>query len=91
MRQFLGRFQYEVGWRAEWRHSFALARQCVSDLIILDLGLPGQDGWTVARELRADPAVDEVPILVITANISGATNRLGPCRVPGDHEQAIRA
>jgi CheY-like chemotaxis protein len=36
-------------------------------LIILDLGLPGQDGWTVASELRADPSLDSVPIIAITA------------------------
>jgi CheY-like chemotaxis protein len=49
--------------------------QC-PDLIILDLGLPGPDSWTVARELRVDPALDHVPILVITANSSSAAQRL---------------
>jgi DNA-binding response OmpR family regulator len=56
--------------------AFALARQCAPDLIMLDLGLPGQDGWAVARELRADPVLGQVPILVITANGSSAAHRL---------------
>jgi DNA-binding response OmpR family regulator len=56
--------------------AFAIARHCAPDLIILDLGLPGQDGWAVARELRADLVLDQVPILVITANGSSAAHRL---------------
>jgi two-component system OmpR family response regulator/two-component system response regulator RstA len=35
-----------------------------TDLVILDLGLPGRDGFTVCRELRA---VCSVPILILTA------------------------
>jgi DNA-binding response OmpR family regulator len=67
---------YRVCEAADGLTAFALARQCIPDLIMLDLGLPGQDGWAVARELRADPALDHVPILVITANGSSAAHRL---------------
>jgi DNA-binding response OmpR family regulator len=35
------------------------------DIVVLDLGLPGKDGLTVCRELRA--AACEVPILILTA------------------------
>jgi CheY-like chemotaxis protein len=37
------------------------------DLVLLDLGLPGIDGQTVARRLKADPATADVPIIVVTA------------------------
>ena len=67
---------YAVRAAADGVTAFALARQFPPDLIILDLGLPGHDGWTVARELRADPALDHVPILVITGNSSSAAHRL---------------
>ena len=67
---------YRVCEAADGLSAFARARQFSPDLIILDLGLPGQDGWAVARELRADPALDHVPILVITANGSSAAHRL---------------
>ncbi|MBE3117626.1 MAG: response regulator [Candidatus Atribacteria bacterium] len=32
-----------------------LARQELPDLVLMDLSLPGVDGWTAARELKADP------------------------------------
>lgn len=37
------------------------------DLIVLDLMLPGKDGFTVYRELRADPRTGGVPVLMLTA------------------------
>jgi two-component system OmpR family response regulator len=37
------------------------------DLVILDLMLPGEDGLTLCRELRAAPATAALPILMLTA------------------------
>ena len=37
------------------------------DLIILDIMMPGMDGWQVARELREKPGMKDVPILAATA------------------------
>ncbi len=45
------------------------ARRKPPDLVILDIIMPGMDGFTVCRELRADPLLSEVPILFLTAKI----------------------
>lgn len=45
------------------------ARRRVPDLVILDIIMPGMDGYTVCREMRADPLLAEVPILFLTAKI----------------------
>ena len=37
-------------------------------LLILDIGLPGMDGWEVLRRMRQDPACNGVPVLVLTAH-----------------------
>jgi DNA-binding response OmpR family regulator len=37
-------------------------------LMILDIGLPGFDGWEVLRLLRENPAGAEVPVLILTAH-----------------------
>jgi CheY-like chemotaxis protein len=37
------------------------------DVVLLDLALPGIDGRTVARKLKADPRTADVPIIVVTA------------------------
>ena len=36
-------------------------------LIILDIMMPGMDGWEAARELKASPATKDIPILAATA------------------------
>lgn len=43
------------------------ARRQPPDLVILDILMPGMDGISVAKELRADPLLSEVPILFLSA------------------------
>jgi DNA-binding response OmpR family regulator len=46
-----------------------IARRRPPDLVILDIIMPGMDGNTVCREMRADPLLVAVPILFLTAKI----------------------
>lgn len=45
------------------------ARRRPPDMVILDVIMPGMDGYTVCREMRADPLLAEVPILFLTAKV----------------------
>jgi DNA-binding response OmpR family regulator len=54
-----------------------LARRERPDLILLDVMMPGLDGWSVARELAADKSTKEIPIIFITARADPADRRLG--------------
>jgi len=38
------------------------------DLMILDIGLPGCDGWEVLERVRSEPATASTPVLVLTAH-----------------------
>jgi CheY-like chemotaxis protein len=38
------------------------------DLVLLDISLPGMDGYEVARRLRADPALGRIPLIAVTAH-----------------------
>lgn len=42
-------------------------RERVPDLILMDLGLPGKDGYEFTRELRGRPETKLVPILAVTS------------------------
>ena len=44
-----------------------LAKSELPDLILLNVNLPGLDGWQVAEELRNDEATREIPIVFLTA------------------------
>lgn len=37
------------------------------DMVILDILMPGMDGLTVLRNMRADPKLKEVPVILLTA------------------------
>jgi CheY-like chemotaxis protein len=41
-------------------------------LLVLDLALPGIDGWEVTRRLKRDPTTNPIPILALTAHAEGA-------------------
>jgi two-component system cell cycle response regulator DivK len=45
----------------------AAIHEKVPDLILMDLGLPGRDGYELTRELRGRPETRNVPILAVTS------------------------
>ena len=44
------------------------AAAAAPDVVVLDLQLPGMDGWTTARHLRAHPATCRTPIVAMSAH-----------------------
>jgi DNA-binding response OmpR family regulator len=53
------------------------AHRKLPDLVILDVIMPGMDGYTVCKEMREDPLLKEVPILFLTAKIKPEDAILG--------------
>ena len=52
---------------ADGRTTVELARRQRPDLILMDLAMPGMDGWEAARRLKADPETADIPIIALTA------------------------
>ena len=44
-----------------------IARESDVDVILLDLMMPGMDGFQVCQQLRVDPKTAEIPIILVTA------------------------
>ena len=62
--QYLLREGYEVSMAADGIEAVRLAQEWAPDLVVLDLMLPGMDGFEVCRQLRRD---SQVPIIMLTA------------------------
>ena len=60
--------------------ALAAARIMRPDLVILDITMPGMDGFAVLNELRHDPDFAGTPVLAVTANA-----------MPGERAKALKA
>jgi signal transduction histidine kinase/PAS domain-containing protein len=70
MRAYLQRLlrpSYQVELAADGKTALTLARETHPDLIISDVLLPGLDGFTLLKELHADPTTARIPVLLLSA------------------------
>ena len=58
---------YQVIQARDGSEGIRLAGQCRPDLVLLDIQLPGMDGYEVAQKLRSNLALDGVPIVAVTS------------------------
>jgi two-component system, OmpR family, response regulator RpaA len=63
----LRRGDFRITLAASGVEGLQTARRMLPDLVVLDVIMPGMDGYTVCREMRADPLLKNVPILFLTA------------------------
>jgi adenylate cyclase len=67
LRTRLGAQGYAVCTASDGEQALAVTRAELPDLILLDIMMPGIDGITVCRELKADAALPFMPIIMVTA------------------------
>lgn len=59
-------------------HSFIeYAQKTIPDLVVLDLMLPGEDGYEICRQLRSSERLSAIPILMLTARADESDKVLG--------------
>ena len=59
--------QFDIREAAGGQDAIDAVRAELPDLIFIDLGLPGVDGWEATRRIRQLPGGDRVPIIAYTA------------------------
>jgi CheY-like chemotaxis protein len=78
--RYLNRNGYRVLTAEDAEQGLAIALTELPDLILMDLGLPGTDGWTATRNFKNNPALQRIPIIALTAHV-----------MQGDREKALEA
>jgi CheY-like chemotaxis protein len=76
----LKRRGYEILDAADGEQAVQLARAELPDLILMDINLPGMDGWEATRRIRANETTVSIPIIALTAHA-----------MSGDREKTINA
>ena len=76
----LQRRGYEVLTAVDGESGLAMTTTEAPALVLMDMSLPGIDGWEATRQLKADPATRGIPIIALTAHA-----------MAGDREKALAA
>ncbi len=76
----LARRGYEVAIAVDGEQGLAMAQAETPALILMDMSLPGLDGWEATRRLKAMPATQRIPVIALTAHA-----------MAGDREKAVAA
>ena len=58
---------FEVTVASDGEEGLKISREFKPDVILLDVKMPGMDGWEVCRTLRADPTMAHIKIIMLTA------------------------
>ncbi len=59
--------EYEIDEASDGSEALDLVRELEPDLVVLDVMMPGRSGLDVLAEMRADPVLAGIPVIVITA------------------------
>jgi two-component system cell cycle response regulator DivK len=82
---------HEVLQAADAAEGLAAARRERPDLILMDIQLPGMDGLTATRQIKADPITRDIPVLALTAlAMQGDAERIGAAGCDGYIAKPIR-
>ena len=77
VRLILGRKGFEVIGANGGVEGLDAVRREKPDLVLLDLMMPDMDGWEVYQQMKADPELRDIPVVVVTAKAQSIDKVLG--------------
>jgi DNA-binding response OmpR family regulator len=79
-RRKLAREGFRVELAIDGEAALRISDEIIPDLILLDMNLPGKNGWMIASEMKSNSSTESIPIIAITAHA-----------MTGDRERALQA
>jgi CheY-like chemotaxis protein len=73
--EYLQASGFRVAEARSGHEAVAKARELLPDCILMDLSLPGIDGWEATRQLKADHQTTGIPVVAITGHASELASR----------------
>jgi len=73
----LGRKGFDLIGAVGGREGLETVRKLKPDLVLLDLMMPDMDGWEVYQQMKADEALKDIPVVVVTAKAQSIDKVLG--------------
>lgn len=77
MRYHLAREGYEVRLSSSGIEGLRQARESRPDMVLLDIMVPGLNGWEVCRRLKQDPELRGTPVIMVTGRVEEGDQVLG--------------
>ncbi|MEW6154992.1 MAG: EAL domain-containing protein [Actinomycetota bacterium] len=73
LQRYLSGMGHEVAFATSVEQAWEMARAVPPALVLLDLGLPGRDGWSLVSRLRSDSELGGTPVVVVSGRADKAT------------------
>jgi CheY-like chemotaxis protein len=73
----LRHYGYRVEEASNGFDAVELAKTWRPDLVLMDIGLPGMDGWQVSRILKSSPETSSVPLIAFSARVDSTADLAG--------------
>jgi len=73
----LAKKNYEVTGVTGGREGLVAVEQIKPDVVLLDLMMPDMDGWEVFRAMKANPDIENIPVIILTARAQSIDKVLG--------------
>lgn len=70
----LRHFGYQVEEASNGYQAVELARTLQPNLVLMDIGMPGLDGWQASRMLKSDPDTHSIPLVAFSARVDSTAD-----------------